>query len=740
MKNWMRGAAVAAAVLAATPAAALQALRLAAGERIVLDGNLDEPAWQRAQVLDRFWEVFPRDNVEAPVRTELRIAYDGHALYAAIHAYDPDLTQLRAPFARRDNVLADQDMLVLFVDPVGNRKFAHFFRVNPRGSVGDGLFNEDSGSEDFSPDFEFEVVTGRFAGGWTAELRIPFSSLRFADPPSTEWTVMLFRNQPRDQRYRMSSSRLPREQTCFMCLNEPLTGLADLPAARHLALTPNVTVRGTSTRDAGEPRRREDDLVPSLDVKWRPRADLIVDATINPDFSQVELDTPQLAGNAQFALFFPEKRPFFLEGADIYEMPVRAIYTRSITDPAWGVRATQRTGAFDGTVLVSRDDGGGLVLLPGTYRTDFALQRFKSTASFARGRWQARGATFGAFATDRSIEGGAYNRVGGADFAWFPDTEHRFRGQLMGSATTAHFDHGTLEKGEARSGHAGVLDWNWRNPRWDQYLSVEDIARDFRADNGFVGQAGHRRVYSETARKFIDAWGFNEVTPYVNAEYKATRGGSLLYQQHNVGVRFGLPRATTVFLEARPNNRIVVREGGETLTRHQGYVAVESNPFPWFSRLFTELAFGDRVDVANSRVGTGYFFSFQASVRPHVRAEVEYRIDNDVIDARQDVAGSKRIIAQRAQQLLALWHFSARDSVRTILQHASVRRAPSLWESPVSAKENSSTVSVVYGHRRGIGTTFYLGATFGRARDADAGIRRDVAEVFAKGSWTFDLL
>ena len=739
MKNWIAAGLLGVAILAAMPVWALKAERLGAAERITLDGTLDEPVWRRAQVYDRFWEVFPSDNIEARVRTEMRIAFDGAALYVAVHAFDPNPGDLRAPFARRDNVLADQDMLVLFVDPVGNRKFAHFFRVNPRGSVGDGLFNEDSQSEDFSPDFEFDVVTGRFAGGWTAEFRIPFSSLRFADPPSNEWTVMLFRNQPRDQRYRMSSSKLPRVSTCFMCLNEPLTGLAYLPPARHLALTPNVTVRGVETRDEPLPRRREDEVVPSLDIKWRPRADIIVDATINPDFSQVELDTPQLAGNTQFALFFPEKRPFFLEGADIFESPFRAIYTRSITDPAWGARVTQRTDNFDGTVLVSRDDGGGLVLLPGTYRTDFASQDFKSIASFARGRWQAKGATLGVVATDRSIEGGSYNRVGGADFAWFATNEHHFRGQVLGSTTTAFFPNGKLEKGDARSSHAATLDWNLRSPKWDEYLVFEDIGSDFRADNGFVAQSGYRRAYSETARKFIDQWGFNEVSPYMNAEYKTTRHGDLLYQQTNVGVRFGLPRATTIWLEARPNNRIVVRENGPILTRHQGYVGIESNPFPWFARLFAEVAFGDRVDVANSRVGTGYFVSFQASVRPHVRAEVEYRIDSDVIDAKEDVTGSKRILSQSAQQLLALWHFSARDSVRTILQYASIRRSPSLWESPVSGKENSSTASIVYGHRRGIGTTFYLGATFGQARDADSGIRRDILEVFAKASWMFDL-
>jgi hypothetical protein len=552
--------------------------------------------------------------------------------------------------------------------------------------------------------------------------------------------VLVFRNWPRDQRYRIASSMLPRDQNCFLCLNEPLTGLDSLTTARHLEVTPNVTIRSTTDRDRPAPASRDSEIVPSVDVKWRPRADLVVDATINPDFSQVELDTPQLAGNSQFALFFPEKRPFFLEGSDILQSPIQAIYTRSVTDPAWGVRGTQRTEKFDGTVLVTRDDGGGLVLLPGPFRTDFASQGFKSTASFARGRWQVGGATIGALATDRTLEGGAYNRVAGPDFAWFPTPEHRLRAQVLESWTTAQVSNGALVKGELRESHAALADWNYRGEKWEEYIDIEDVGRDFRADNGFFGQNAYRRLYSETTRKFRDLWGFNEVSPYFFAEYKTGRDGERLYQQQNLGVRFGLPRATTIWLETRINNLIAVREGGGLRKRDQLYAAIESNPFPWFARFFTEIAFGDRLDVFNNRIGSGYFYSIQANVRPHPRAELEYRIDNDVIDSKEAVVGSKRIITQRAQQLLAIWHLSARDSVRAILQSSFVRRAPSLWEDPVSAREKQDAISLVYGHRRGLGVTFYLGASLSRQRDEDSGVHRDLGEVFVKGSWTFDLL
>jgi hypothetical protein len=146
------------------------------------------------------------------------------------------------------------------------------------------------------------------------------------------------------------------------------------------------------------------------------------------------------------------------------------------------------------------------------------------------------------------------------------------------------------------------------------------------------------------------------------------------------------------------------------------------------------------VDVYNNRVGKGAFYTIQATLRPHPRAEIEYRIDNDHIDSLEPVEGSDRILLQRVQQLLAIWHFSPRDSLRAIWQLDSRRRAPSLWEDPVSHFERYETVSLTYGHRRGINANLYVGATVARSLEPDAGVKGYQAEVFVKGSWTFDVL
>ena len=631
-------------------------------------------------------------------------------------------------------------MIDLFIDPVGNRKFAHFIRVNPRGVIGDGLYNEDTSLEDFSPDFDIEVVTGRFEGGWTAEFRIPFKELRYGDPPSRQWSVLVFRNWPRDQRYRIASSPLPRDQTCWLCLNEPLTGFQDLPSNEYLLAVPQLTTRTVENRDLGEARRTKNEAVASLDLKWRPRSDLVFDATINPDFSQVELDTPQLAGNAQFALFYPEKRPFFLEGTDIMASPYQAIYTRSVTDPAWGARGTQRNDRFDATVLVTRDDGGGTVLLPTPYITDFAAQNYKSYASFARGRWNAGTATFGVLATDRTLDNGSYNRLVGADAAWFPTTEHRLRTQVLGSWTTAQYDGSDWFKGPVRQSHAAIADWAYNGPEWINYWKIEDVGRDFRDDNGFIVQNGYRTLYTENSRKFVGLWGTNEVTPYFNTEYKTSLDGEVLNQMTRPGVRIGLPHATTIALELRPNDKVTVQRGGGARKRDQVDINIDSNPAAWFPRLYAEYGYGDRVDVYNNRVGRGGVYVLTANLRPHPRMELEYQMTGDYIDSKEPVEGSSRILNERVQQLLMYWHFTARDSVRATWQSQRVRRAPSLWTFPVPARENMETVSLVYGRRPSIHTTFYVGANFSRNRIPDLQVKSYQTEIFAKGSLAFEFL
>ncbi|MEQ1515969.1 MAG: DUF5916 domain-containing protein [Usitatibacteraceae bacterium] len=712
-------------------------------ERIVLDGKLDDAVWQRIPPMSEFYEYRPQDATVSKYPTEARIAYDKLALYIGLTAHDPNPTLIDAPLVRRDQVQGSQDFFAVHVDPVGSRKFAQIFRVNAAGAIGDGLFNEDTTNEDYSPDFEFEVRTARSATGWTAEMRIPFSTLRYSDPPSPTWSIQIVRGISRGEQYRIANGRIPRDSNCFLCYAQTLEGMNNIPAGREFTIIPAVTMRRTTDQTNGGPRTGKNDFVAGVDVKFRPRPDLVFDATINPDFSQVELDTPQLASNAQFALFFPEKRPFFLEGADILSSPFSgAIYTRSINDPAWGARLTQRNDGNDFTFLTARDDGKGFILLPGPLNTGFANQETKSQATIGRFRSHAGTWSIGGLITDRTYESAsgkpsAYNRVAGVDFVWRPNGEMRVRGQVLGSFTKDARN--PRDAGTPDNDFAALTDYNYRDPKWTLAGGLEQVGRGFRADNGFFSQVGYTKAYQEIQRKFTDLGPFHEISPFFNVGRTIDEDGRVLYQQMVPGVFFATAKNTNIGVEWRPNTRVRFSNEGDSLKRDQFFVFIESSPGTWLSRYYIETALGDRADVGANLIRRGYYVGANATLRLSERFEIEPRIDESVMGRNVLANGSDIALRERAVQITAVYHFTARDNLRLIGQYNSAKRESAFYTTPVSANDKTETLSLVYGHLRGLGTNLYVGANTSRSSESNTNTKRRQNEVFVKLSWSFDV-
>ena len=720
----------------------VRAHQMEQGESIKVDGKLDDAVWQRAPVIRDFFEYRPRE-APAKVRTEARLVYGKDALYVGLAAYDPDPSKIEAPLVRRDQVYGAQDFFAVHIDPVGNRKFAQIFRVNAAGAIGDGLFNEDTGNEDFSPDFLFDVSTHRTPDGWSAEFRIPFSTLRYADPPSENWSIVIFRRYPREEQYSFSNARVPKDANCSQCFAQTVTGMTGLPHGRELTFTPQLTMRRTTDRTNGIDAPRENDIVIGADLKYRPRPDLVFDATINPDFSQVELDTPQLAANAQFALYYPEKRPFFLEGADILSAPWgNAIYTRSITDPAWGARLTRRADGHDLVVLTTRDDGKGLIFLPNALGTDIAIQETKSQATIARFRNQNGSVSVGGLLNDRSYESApgkpsAYNRVAGVDFTWRPLDDMRVRGQVMMSDTK---DPRNLRPGVPDRDNAALMDYNYVNASWALFGGVERVGKGFRNDNGFFSQADYLNWYQEVNRKFPDVGPFSDVTLFLNAGRKTGNGDQLLYQQMVPGIRFSAARGTVFGFEARVNPQTRFRAEGEPLKRDQFFAFIDSAPGGFLSRFYIEAAIGDRGDFANNRVRKGYYIAGNALFRLSDRWEIEPRIDESMMGDKDIwTTGADRVQRERAVQVTSVYHFSAKDTLRVIGQYNGVKRNLAFYQPGFPADEKTETLSIVYGHIQRLGTNFYVGANSTHSTDPGSRYSRRQNEIFFKASWAFDL-
>ena len=701
-----------------------------------LDGKLDEPIWRATPVQAQFYETQPQDRIAAKVRTEVMLAYDARYLYVAVRAFDPPADSIRAPFTRRDKISADQDFIGLYLDPSGEGKAARMIYFNPRGALADGSFS-DAGGEDMAPDFDVDVVSGRFDGGWTGELRIPFASLAYEAKGAPAWKLLVMRNMTRDQRYRMYSSPVTRSNNCSLCFAEPIDGLQQLPSGWNWSATPQFVAGRSRERIDGQPGVNGARKEFGLDAKLRPDSASSIDLTINPDFSQVELDAPQLAGNTRFALYVQEKRPFFLEGSDLLQTPLRAISTRTITDPTWGLRYTRRGPGLDLTVLSTRDAGGGMVQLPTAYYTGFAAQEGASRASIARVAMRAGGLMVGAIGSDRTLDHGrGYNRVAGADFSWQRNDADRLRGQVLYSATTAHPDaRGVLAAGPRRNGHAAQIEWSHTAESWSSYVQAEDLGDGFRADNGFFSQVGYRYINTTLIAKRGRVGMLNELNPYVFADRKIDQQGGLIGQGSSLGVWMSGPFDSELDLHLRPRTETRLERNGPVLATRRVGGRIGVTPGPQLARVQAEIEGGDQIDAVGGRVGRGATALLYARLRLSDRIELEPTYSAAWTRGAGGSAGKGRLYHEQAAQLNGIFHASPRDSVRLILQMNRTRRDPARYAQPVAARSEGSTVSVVYGHAARLGTAAYLGLSLGRGETPGLAPARRTNELFLKLSW-----
>jgi hypothetical protein len=686
---------------------------------IAVDGSLSDEAWKDAAVLDTFYETSPGDNVAPKVKTVAYLAYDDRFFYIGLRCDDPEPAKIRAPYVERDQVLGTDDNVAVFLDTRNDRRSAMEFRVNPRGIQADASFNDANGNEDFSPDFFYDTAAHIGPEGWTAEMRIPLSSLRYAKADPHTWGIIIWRNYPREFRYAIYSSPQPRGSNCLICFSREITGLEGLPSGAHAVVAPYVSAKENGTpRDRSDPDSsfRNEPIEPDGggDVKWIPNTDTAVDATINPDFSQVESDTAQIAVNQRFALFFPEKRPFFLEGVDLLDTPIQAVYTRTITSPRWGLRGTGKVGASTYTVLVSQDRGGGSVILPGPQFSTFAPQDFRSFVGIGRLR-RAFGASFGGLLlTDREVSGGGHDRVIGPDFQLSLGASDRITGQYLYSDSLEP-DRPDLTpewNGQRLSGHGLFLDWRHTT----RTLFVETLYRDFsdgfRADDGFVPQVGYREGSLNVGRPFFPGSGlFNFLQPRVGEDYSEDRNGNLLFRRIFPGVDFQGRRNLVGFAGA---NLDTVRRGETLLHATYAVFQIQVDPSRRITRIGLSGTIGEQIDFENAREGHGGDLTLQATARPTDHLELVALAERSWLDVRAEGGREGRLFTATIARLKATYVFNALVFLRAIGQWVETKRDPALYTFSVPSREGNFDGSVLLAYKLNWQTVAFLG--YGESR------------------------
>src|SRR5712692_3381739 len=335
----------------------------------VIDGKLDDEVWKHAIVLKDFYQVQPGDNIAPSKPTEVMLGYDSKFIYIAFHCYDePD--KVRATIPKRDNIFNDDYVGILF-DTFNDSRKAYEFDFNPLGVQADGTWTDQG--EDFNPDFVFESKGLVTSDGWTVEVAIPFKSLRYVAGKDKLWGAHFWRRIKRFNNELDMWMPINRDISSWLAQEGHITGLEGISTERTLELIPSLTLSETGKRKgtlspaqlkAGilDPGRFVNEPIkfePGLTGKFTITPNVTLDFAIKPDFAQVEADQLVVTANQRFPIFFPEKRPFFLEGIDIFNTQIAAVHTRSIIDPVFAVKLTGKTGRNTFGILVASDNGPG---------------------------------------------------------------------------------------------------------------------------------------------------------------------------------------------------------------------------------------------------------------------------------------------------------------------------------------------------------------------------------------------
>ena len=710
---------------------------------ITVDGDLSDPGWKGAEPIDTWYETNPGDSI--PVAPDLRsvawMAYDDDYLYAAFRFDDPDPGAIKSQLGDHDQIggggLSDYGGLIL--DPRGDGKVAQMFLANASAIEYDAISSDASG-EDNSPDFFWEAAAKVTDAGWQLELRIPFSSIRYVDPNPDHWGVLLYRNRPREFRYQYFTSKLPRDRNCFICSSRALAGLEGLPEGAHWVAAPYLSGSRVERPEAGpgSPLTEDgSDVTGGVDFKYLPNPDTVIDATVNPDFSQIESDTAKITANERFALFQPERRPFFLESVDLFSTPIQAVYTRTFTDPKWGVRATGGGERTKYTVLVGEDQGGGLVVLPGATSSDLAPQDFSSTVAIGRVR-REYGSSFVSFLyAGREIDNGGHNRVLGPDFEWRPRPTDSITGQLLWSDTETpnRPDLAAEWDGRKLEGYAGRLAWSYGDAKWDNYVRYLDISSEFRADDGFVPQVGYRSAYEEVGRSWRPTSGpVRRVRVFSFAEYSEDSDGNLLARQIVPGFAMNATWNSFVRVELAQED---MRAISHVFRRRQVRPTFELYPGRYFAHFEVDAVFGDEIDFANDRLGSGTTVSTSATFNSGRHLQVSPFYTRRTLDVTTDSGLTGRLVTADVARVKATWTFNARSWVRVIAQETSSTRRPELWTVPVREKDRDFAGSAVFAYKLNWQTVLYLGYADSRVRDQAGELKPAERQAFFKVSYAF---
>ena len=718
--------------------AALAAIEIhPASSAIVVDGVLDEPAWQDAASIPIPYEIFPGDNIPALVETEMLVSFDSRHFYVACRAHDPDPSLIRAYLADRDESFRD-DTCGFLIDTFNDGRRGFQFRVNAVGVQMEAVNSDIEQTEDWSWDIIWDSAGKIYDWGFVVELAIPLKQLRFAPVPDGEvgtWGFWGMRDYPRTDRHRLRSQKFDRERNCTVCQFRKLVGFREVEPGRNLELDPTVTSARTDRRgiQGGDWEEGDEEVDLGLTGRWNITPNVTFNAALNPDFSQVEADSVQLDVNERFTLFFPERRSFFLEGADFFRTGLRAVFTRTVGDPKWGAKVTGKQGR-NGYGVFSAEDRSNQLIFPsnqGSQGTSLDEDVFSTVARYRRD--VGENSNLGVLYTGRFGEDQYENQVFGIDGTLRPTGTDAIRFQVLGSRT--QYDDVIAQiHGQPRGdfdGTAWEIEYSHGERNWFWFAEYRDIDEDFRADSGFMPQVDFRETEAGLQRTF---WGeegdwYRRFEIFAGGDYSRDGSGEIEEWGGDLSLTWFGPLQSLVQVNLAPNHEYFAGQEYDHLRqsiyaeiRPSGRVGVE-----FFAN------WGETIDFGGAQSADFVTFSpeIDLQIGRHVNAEISWT--NQVFDV-----DAGELFEANIGEAVVFYHFNRRTFARAILQYRNVERNPETHDFPLfTEKSENFFTQFLFSYKINPQTAILAGYSDDRRGDDQYDLTRVGRSVFLKVGYAF---
>jgi hypothetical protein len=724
---------------------------------VLIDGELDDPIWNNALVVPLDIVNSPWNNLPSPIKTEAKLIENGEFLYVAFIAHDPNPEKIQGFLGDRDTKWFD-DIVGIKLDTHNNRRLNYEFFVNPFGVQNDAIFNEITGEANDLWDGIWHSYGKITAEGYQVEIAIPYNILNFEENGEIkQWAIELVRSYPRETRLRISHIPLDRDNPCWLCQYPEAVGFEKAETGNNVRLTPAITATRAQSKDIYKPKsdwNSKNDIEAGIDLRWGIDANTSLNATLNPDFSNVEADAGQLSINTTFSLFYDEKRSFFLDNSDYFDSNYDLVYTRNIVAPDYGAKLTGRTQKHSYGVFVTNDTETNF-FLPGNLGSDVASLNQESHSAAIRYRYDYDdNLSIGTVSTLRKSTD-YHNYVAGFDARYRITDSNIIKAQLLTSLTEypddlfksfcfgkdceeskkgdcSLIDFGNCEYNEQanRSNIQGEfndqaikVDFLHDSEYWKVELSHDNIGADFRADLGYQPKVDKKENSAEVTRLFYGDQSTLWQKARLSSAWNRITNSNNEFIERAIDAEFSIdgPRQSELFFTLTHAEKVGLRHNDEILAIDGNTTRFTEDQLNIFSRvkmtprlyMSLDMTLGDKIDYKNNRLGDIKEISANLTwnITNHLELDIthtfsELNADNPNISAE----GDDNVYTAHLSNLLLSYQFDVQSYLKLTITYSDIDR--NINNNPfvnVSAKNTDLATQLIYAYKLNPQTVFFLG-------------------------------